>query len=129
MVEAVRLADSEGVDGLSMRRLANALGAGAMSLYHYVASKDELLDAMVDVVFEQEVPRAGIVGFGRDEPARPALRVRLAPRRANAVSAPAPPHTAAVIAAVRPRRSLASMSAPFRTSASTTSNRSIFAAT
>jgi AcrR family transcriptional regulator len=55
--EAIRLADGEGVDGLSMRRLAVALGAGAMSLYHYVASKDELLDAMVDVVFEEiELP-------------------------------------------------------------------------
>lgn len=53
VVEAVRLADSEGVDGLSMRRLAGALGAGAMSLYHYVASKDELLDAMIDIVFEE----------------------------------------------------------------------------
>ena len=48
VVEAVRLADREGVDGLSMRRLAGALGAGAMSLYHYVASKEELLDAMID---------------------------------------------------------------------------------
>ncbi len=57
VVEAVRLADSEGVDGLSMRRLAGVLGAGAMSLYHYVASKDELLDAMTDVVFEEiELP-------------------------------------------------------------------------
>lgn len=57
VAEAVRLADSEGVDGLSMRRLAGVLGAGAMSLYHYVASKDELLDAMIDVVFaEIEVP-------------------------------------------------------------------------
>ena len=57
VVEAVRLADLEGVDGLSMRRLAGALGAGAMSLYHYVASKDELLDAMIDVVFEEiELP-------------------------------------------------------------------------
>jgi AcrR family transcriptional regulator len=57
VVEAVRLADREGVDGLSMRRLAGALGAGAMSLYHYVASKDELLDAMIDVVFEEiELP-------------------------------------------------------------------------
>ncbi|GAB3548641.1 TetR/AcrR family transcriptional regulator C-terminal domain-containing protein [Arthrobacter tumbae] len=57
VVEAVRLADSEGVDGLSMRRLAGALGAGAMSLYHYVASKDELLDAMIDIVFEEiELP-------------------------------------------------------------------------
>lgn len=57
VVEAIRLADREGVDGLSMRRLAVALGAGAMSLYHYVASKDELLDAMIDVVFEEiELP-------------------------------------------------------------------------
>ena len=40
-----------------MRRLADALGAGAMSLYHYVANKEELLDAMVDVVFaEIELP-------------------------------------------------------------------------
>lgn len=55
--EAVRLADTEGVDGLSMRRLASALGAGAMSLYHYVANKDELLDAMIDVVFDEiELP-------------------------------------------------------------------------
>lgn len=57
VVEAVRLADREGVDGLSMRRLAAELGAGAMSLYRYVASKDELLDAMIDVVFaEIELP-------------------------------------------------------------------------
>jgi len=57
VAEAVRLADREGVDGLSMRRLAGALGAGAMSLYHYVASKDELLDAMIDIVFEEiELP-------------------------------------------------------------------------
>ena len=53
VVEAIRLADREGVDGLSMRRLAGALGAGAMSLYHYVANKEELLDAMVDIVFEE----------------------------------------------------------------------------
>ncbi len=57
VVEAVRLADRDGVDGLSMRRLAGALGAGAMSLYHYVANKEELLDAMVDIVFgEIELP-------------------------------------------------------------------------
>lgn len=59
VAEAVRIADREGVEGLSMRRLAGALGAGAMSLYHYVASKDELLDAMIDVVFEEiELPPA-----------------------------------------------------------------------
>jgi AcrR family transcriptional regulator len=53
VAEAVRLADREGVDGLSMRRLAGALGAGAMSLYYYVANKEELLDAMIDIVFEE----------------------------------------------------------------------------
>ncbi len=57
VVEAVRLADLEGVEGLSMRRLASALGAGAMSLYYYVANKEELLDAMIDAVFgEIELP-------------------------------------------------------------------------
>ena len=56
VAEAVRLADREGVEGLSMRRLAVELGAGAMSLYHYVASKDELLDAMIDIVFEEIEP-------------------------------------------------------------------------
>lgn len=57
VAEAMRLADRDGVDGLSMRRLAAELGAGAMSLYHYVASKEELLDAMIDVVFgEIELP-------------------------------------------------------------------------
>ncbi|MDG4834033.1 TetR/AcrR family transcriptional regulator [Solwaraspora sp. WMMD1047] len=60
VVEAIRLADRDGVDGLSMRRLADALGAGAMSLYHYVANKEELLDAMIDVVFEEiELPPEG----------------------------------------------------------------------
>ena len=53
VLEAVGLADREGVDGLSMRRLAAVLGAGAMSLYHYVANKEELLDAMIDIVFEE----------------------------------------------------------------------------
>lgn len=51
--EAVRLADREGVHGLSMRRLAGELGAGAMSLYHYIAGRDELLDAMIDIVFDE----------------------------------------------------------------------------
>lgn len=56
---AVALADREGLDALSMRRLADELGAGAMTLYHYVASKDELLDGMVDIVFDEIQPPAG----------------------------------------------------------------------
>ncbi len=55
--EALRLADEEGLDAVGMRRLGRELGAGAMSLYHYFASKDALLDAMIDVVFEEiELP-------------------------------------------------------------------------
>jgi len=53
VAEAIRLADAEGVEGLSMRRLAGVLGAGAMSLYHYVANKEQLLDGMIDVVFSE----------------------------------------------------------------------------
>lgn len=54
---AVALADREGLESLTMRKLADELGAGAMSLYHYVANKEELLDAMIDVVFEEiELP-------------------------------------------------------------------------
>jgi AcrR family transcriptional regulator len=48
---AVQLADREGLAAVSMRKLAEELGAGAMSLYHYVPNKDALLDEMVDVVF------------------------------------------------------------------------------
>ncbi|WAB83487.1 TetR/AcrR family transcriptional regulator [Microcella daejeonensis] len=50
---AVALADAEGITGLTMRRLARELDAGAMSLYHHVRSKEELLDGMVDLVFAE----------------------------------------------------------------------------
>ena len=45
---AVRLLDAEGVDALTMRRLASELGVSAMALYRHVASKDELLMVLVD---------------------------------------------------------------------------------
>src|SRR5687767_7412988 len=48
---AVQLADQAGVAALTMRKLAETLGVEAMSLYHYVADKDEILDGMVDLVF------------------------------------------------------------------------------
>ncbi|MFI6457174.1 TetR/AcrR family transcriptional regulator [Streptosporangium amethystogenes] len=48
---AVRIADTEGLDALSMRRVAAELGAGTMSLYRYVSSKDALVELMVEVVF------------------------------------------------------------------------------
>jgi AcrR family transcriptional regulator len=47
---AVAIADEEGFDAVSMRRVAQALGAGTMTLYHYVRNKDELLTLMHDAV-------------------------------------------------------------------------------
>lgn len=46
----VELADQEGLDAVSMRKLAQKLGVGAMSLYRYVPSKTELLNLMLDAV-------------------------------------------------------------------------------
>ncbi len=48
--EAVRLADEDGLSGLSMRRLGQRLQVEAMSLYNHVANKDDLLDGMADLV-------------------------------------------------------------------------------
>ena len=54
---AVALADQGGFESLTMRKLADALEAGAMSLYHYVPNRDALLDAIVDLVYDEiEVP-------------------------------------------------------------------------
>jgi AcrR family transcriptional regulator len=58
----IRVATADGVDGVSMSRVANELGTSAMSLYRYVASKDELLTLMVDGAFglvEVEEPTEG----------------------------------------------------------------------
>lgn len=46
--EAIALLDEEGEGALSMRRLATRLGASTMSTYHYVANKDELVEAVAD---------------------------------------------------------------------------------
>ena len=47
---AVRVADAEGLESVSMRRVAAELGTGTMSLYRYVPGKAELLDLMLDRV-------------------------------------------------------------------------------
>jgi AcrR family transcriptional regulator len=57
---AVACADESGIGSLSMRKLGEALGVEAMSLYNHVASKAELLDGMIDLVFSEiGVPSAG----------------------------------------------------------------------
>src|ERR1700752_545854 len=56
---AVALADKEGIDSLSMRKLGDALDVEAMSLYNHVKHKEDLFDGIVDVlVGEIPLPRA-----------------------------------------------------------------------
>ncbi len=57
VVSAIALADADGLSALTMRNLAEALGVEAMSLYHHVANKEDLLDGMIDSVFSEiEIP-------------------------------------------------------------------------
>jgi AcrR family transcriptional regulator len=51
--KAIALADKDGIEGLSMRKLGQSLGVEAMSLYNHVGSKGELVSGMVDRVVEQ----------------------------------------------------------------------------
>jgi AcrR family transcriptional regulator len=52
---AMEIADSEGFEAVSMRRVAQRLGAGTMTLYHYVRNKDELVTLMIDAVMGEVV--------------------------------------------------------------------------
>jgi AcrR family transcriptional regulator len=58
---AVKLADRDGIESLSMRKLGHELGVEAMSLYNHVRNKEEILDGLVDAVFaEIELPPPGV---------------------------------------------------------------------
>lgn len=70
LLGAVALADEIGVEPLTMRRLADAVGSKPMTLYSYVENKDDVLDGMVDVVFGEIDPPP------HDLPWRAALRHR-----------------------------------------------------
>lgn len=52
MTEAIELADTDGLEGLSMPKLAARLGVGTMTLYTYVSSKGDLLDRIAERAFE-----------------------------------------------------------------------------
>jgi AcrR family transcriptional regulator len=52
---AIAVADVEGIDAVSMRRVAAELGLGTMSLYHYVNGKNELLDLMSDAILGGQI--------------------------------------------------------------------------
>ena len=60
LAAAVKLADREGIEALSMRKLGQALGVEGMALYRHVRDKDAILDGIVDVVVgEIEAPQPG----------------------------------------------------------------------
>jgi len=50
---AIDLADEQGIEALSMRKLSQHLGGGTMSLYNHVSNKDDLIDGMIDEVFAE----------------------------------------------------------------------------
>jgi AcrR family transcriptional regulator len=77
---AVAVADASGIGALTMRSLARELGVKPMSLYYYVASKDEILDGLVDLVFSEiELPSAA--GDWQSEMRRRAISTRRVLRR------------------------------------------------
>ncbi|MGH2811835.1 MAG: TetR/AcrR family transcriptional regulator [Actinomycetota bacterium] len=69
---ALAIADTEGLDALTMRRLGSDLGVDPMSVYNYVDGKDSLLDGLVELLWEEVFPPAadsdwsqGLRGFAQ----------------------------------------------------------------
>jgi AcrR family transcriptional regulator len=96
---ALALLDREGLEALSMRRLADELGVGTMSLYHYVADKEDLAKAIIEVVLGEcyqpqpgepwtDIARAVASGFRASALAHPAA-IKLLFRGGRASSATA----------------------------------------
>jgi AcrR family transcriptional regulator len=77
---ALNLADDVGISALTIRSLATSMGTKPMSLYHYVANKDEILDGIVDMVFDEIEPPSP-AGEWRDQMHRRAHAVRRALKR------------------------------------------------
>jgi AcrR family transcriptional regulator len=64
--EAVALVDEHGPDALTMRAVGNRLGAGAMSLYRHVSSRDELLGLVLEAMAAEVTPPAPTGEWRRD---------------------------------------------------------------
>jgi AcrR family transcriptional regulator len=75
---AVEIVDAEGIDALTMRRLAEQLEVGTMTLYGYFRTKEEILDGMADLVLGHLTPQAP----HPDEPVEAVLSVAKAMRDA-----------------------------------------------
>ncbi len=79
---AVELADSDGLEAVSMRRLGQRLGVDPMSLYNHVGDKDDLLDAMADAVVATIEPRTDAAAWPS------ALRAQIMAARATMLRHP-----------------------------------------
>ncbi|MEU0540898.1 TetR/AcrR family transcriptional regulator C-terminal domain-containing protein [Nocardia sp. NPDC005978] len=74
---AVARADRDGIEAVTMRSVATDLGVEAMSLYHHVANKAELLDGMVEVVLDAINAAVGPVTANSPAEWKPVLRSRI----------------------------------------------------
>jgi AcrR family transcriptional regulator len=75
----IAIADAEGIDALSMRKVAAELGCGTMSLYRHISSKDELLDVMIDAGIGETAGAAATPGGNwREDLRRSACGLRAA---------------------------------------------------
>jgi AcrR family transcriptional regulator len=64
---ALRLADREGLDAVSIRRIARELGAGAMSLYRHASSKDQIFDLLLDAAYEEIAVPSAVSGDWKND--------------------------------------------------------------
>jgi AcrR family transcriptional regulator len=90
---AVTIADDGGIQALTMRRLAEEVGAEAMSLYYHVANKEEVLDGVVEMIVEEindVVGRLDVPSAGADW--KKAVRERILAAREVLLRHPWAPH-------------------------------------
>jgi AcrR family transcriptional regulator len=77
LAAAMTVADQDGIETLTMRRLAEALGVEAMSLYHHVPNKDAILDGVVERAFAEIETEVGGLAVRPGAPWRDELRRRV----------------------------------------------------
>ena len=85
---AVALADTQGIEALTMRNLAQELGVEAMSLYYHIANKEALFDGIVDILGREIEEALGGFGVPKDVHWKTALRARILTARSVMIAHP-----------------------------------------
>ena len=88
LTAAVALADADGIDAVSMRKVGTELGVEAMSLYNHVANKDEILDGMLEIVLSEIEAACDGFRVSIDGGWKPAVRKRILTARASMLRHP-----------------------------------------